>query len=811
MRHFLRFFTTPWFLAAIFIAPIVLLDPLPTKPYTLELVKKVYKPAQLEYPKVTLNRTYLYCDWNGDGLTDRVFIQLVTFKDKKEHSIYIEPQTSWGAVGSTWWHHTDLAVLPYLQCGDIDNDSMPELILAIPDTGLRLYVWHVNKGNPRENSYALRLPPAPPGIRGKQATGATSICVADVFGDDKKEVIVGINSDFALMRGFIAWNPIDSVYYFSPTHLSRISWKSPIVADIDNDPKMELIPFAYASGNFCLDTLYAFTDCAVYTFVLEDTLRLRFPPDTFGFYTSNLMAYPWFRQSDTLLIFLHVYRGRYYEKYPNLLCIKNRDGITLWQDTLPAKHSFLLLPANHFQAFYLIDHLGNLYEIISEDASFAIQYRKSLQRSSEVVKDVHIAFSPRWEWQDLDNDGKWEYIFITKEKLQILSSDCSYISEYVFEEPEKNLYGNGGSPWMKNRVIPYETGKDRQFIIMGEKYHYFFKYYYNVWYPFRWVVYGSGYGFFVLLLWVFQRVRLAQERRRRRILEQIVMERTAELRQANEELKQLNEELKQVNEELSEANAVLDKQLHTIRESVRYAGTIQRSLIPDRAVLRAFAPEVLLHYRQQSELGGDFWWYAEVDGAHYLLAGDCTGHGVPAALLVTATIQMAREALIMYQLQDMEAVLKFLTQRLKTTFAAQELIADFEGMLLKRKNHLIQVTLKRWRMVLLCKDTLSLQSYNNLRIEQRQGFYVLSNEDNHRLANFSIAIPTLKALFCFSDGIPTQLGGSKQRVFGMKRTLKLLQIAYERRSEAVIDHYLRQWQGNMKQTDDQLLIGLIWE
>ncbi|MFO0494809.1 MAG: PP2C family protein-serine/threonine phosphatase, partial [Flavobacteriia bacterium] len=68
-------------------------------------------------------------------------------------------------------------------------------------------------------------------------------------------------------------------------------------------------------------------------------------------------------------------------------------------------------------------------------------------------------------------------------------------------------------------------------------------------------------------------------------------------------------------------------------ENLKYAAIIQRSLLPKKRHLDRVFNEHALIYEPLEYVSGDFYWVAKRDYFEYIAVGDCTGHGVPAAML----------------------------------------------------------------------------------------------------------------------------------------------------------------------------------
>lgn len=139
------------------------------------------------------------------------------------------------------------------------------------------------------------------------------------------------------------------------------------------------------------------------------------------------------------------------------------------------------------------------------------------------------------------------------------------------------------------------------------------------WYRTR-LAYAS-YGLLTLLLIVGGvRWRLAALRRETIRLEQTVTVRTAEIYHQQEELRRQRDEIELKNAEML--------------DSIRYAERIQQALLPHPEQIAAALADAFVVYLPRNIVSGDFYWLRKLDANTVLLAvGDCTGHGVPGALL----------------------------------------------------------------------------------------------------------------------------------------------------------------------------------
>lgn len=98
----------------------------------------------------------------------------------------------------------------------------------------------------------------------------------------------------------------------------------------------------------------------------------------------------------------------------------------------------------------------------------------------------------------------------------------------------------------------------------------------------------------------------------------------------NEEYENIIHQQKKKVEHMNEI--VLDKQKEII-DSIAYAKRIQTALLPSDENIKSLFPESFILYKPKDIVSGDFYWINELNGVRYLAVCDCTGHGVPGALV----------------------------------------------------------------------------------------------------------------------------------------------------------------------------------
>jgi serine phosphatase RsbU (regulator of sigma subunit) len=94
-------------------------------------------------------------------------------------------------------------------------------------------------------------------------------------------------------------------------------------------------------------------------------------------------------------------------------------------------------------------------------------------------------------------------------------------------------------------------------------------------------------------------------------------------------------ELDGLNASLQKNQAELEGAFKTILESIEYATRLQKAQLPDTNEVKKRFADFDVYWHPRDQIGGDFWWITPIgpSGKFSIIAVDCTGHGVPGAML----------------------------------------------------------------------------------------------------------------------------------------------------------------------------------
>lgn len=281
------------------------------------------------------------------------------------------------------------------------------------------------------------------------------------------------------------------------------------------------------------------------------------------------------------------------------------------------------------------------------------------------------------------------------------------------------------------------------------------------------------------------------------------------------ELKSLTQSLEQkVRErtiELNEANQLLSYEHQQTRDSIMYAKNIQSSILHrEYDVLQMFADSFVL-FRPKDKVSGDFFWCHETED-HYLVAVlDCTGHGVPGAMISMVGFQLLNQIVIINGETSPAEVLRQLDKEVNSLFHQNKEESSVDGMdmiycrIHKATNELCYAGAQR-PLFLYSNGELTELKGNKLSIGGRTRYYGHKAFEEH-----VITFNAGDCIYLTTDGYYSQFGGPRGKVMLKKRLKEELTrigqypAVYQLRK---LQEYFVNWQGAEEQVDDVLVIGV---
>lgn len=279
-----------------------------------------------------------------------------------------------------------------------------------------------------------------------------------------------------------------------------------------------------------------------------------------------------------------------------------------------------------------------------------------------------------------------------------------------------------------------------------------------------------------------------------------------ELKLKNKELAYTQKKLRKISIEINKANS-------KINQSIDYALRIQKSILPATKHIRNKFHQSFIYYKPKDVISGDFPWFYDKGNDIYIAAVDCTGHGVPGAMLSFIGYFLLDEIVSHTEVLKPSVVLDKLDKGVKKTLKQDEEGANqMDGMdiaLCRINLTKMEVDFSGAHRPLYHLRNGKLTEYKGDR--RPIGGLHYKNTDN--FTNHLIKIKRGDSIFIYTDGLPDQFGGddpeinqySSTRIQEMimnNQTLPLPVLALKFSGD------FEKWKGSTMQYDDVLLIGI---
>jgi len=252
--------------------------------------------------------------------------------------------------------------------------------------------------------------------------------------------------------------------------------------------------------------------------------------------------------------------------------------------------------------------------------------------------------------------------------------------------------------------------------------------------------------------------------------------------------------------------------LNDLTDSIIYAERIQQAIFPQRKEINNVFKNSVYINRPKNILSGDFCILttrrknADIIGG----IGDCTGHGIPAALLsvlsheiLTNNIKKHKELKNIIEKLNVSIIRNFTNKNKENTIFDSLDIILFK---VKPNESVIEIAGIK-RPFIHYDSTAKKHVYYSLKGQSIGSTFLLADE----IPFESIKYAKDDYFYFFSDGITDQFGGPDSKKLMKKRLMEFLDNSISLSSlerEIELDLFLRKWQNNTEQTDDMIFIGI---
>jgi serine phosphatase RsbU (regulator of sigma subunit) len=274
--------------------------------------------------------------------------------------------------------------------------------------------------------------------------------------------------------------------------------------------------------------------------------------------------------------------------------------------------------------------------------------------------------------------------------------------------------------------------------------------------------------------------------------------------------REMKEKLANTISELNNTKEILESQNIRIAESINYSRKIQNAINPDEEDLKTHIKDSFILYKPKDTISGDFPWMYRKGKYLYLAAVDCTGHGVPGAMMSMIGSLLLND--IVNGEDDFlpsEILLKLHLAVVKTLKQDEPESNSSDGMDIG----LCRINLEDDTLLYSGAHRPLIFLRNNEIIQLKGDKFPIGGmqyKSKNNYTDHEVIIQKDDAFYVYSDGLTDQIGGPENKKY-MTNSLKEIILENPTLSMAnmkiLINQSFENWKGSNKQIDDVVLIG----
>jgi tetratricopeptide (TPR) repeat protein len=260
-------------------------------------------------------------------------------------------------------------------------------------------------------------------------------------------------------------------------------------------------------------------------------------------------------------------------------------------------------------------------------------------------------------------------------------------------------------------------------------------------------------------------------------------------------------------EEVEHQKALVEERNKDILDSIAYAKRLQDAILPPLDLIRRFLPRSFVLYKPKDIVAGDFYWMEKAGDILLIAAADCTGHGVPGALVSVVCSNALNRTVKEFHITEPGKILDKVRELVLETFEKSERSVQ-DGMDIS----LCAIDLRTHEVQWTGANNPLWYTQNDTLFEVGPSKQPVGRSDKPLpFQTHTLKLKSGDNLFLFTDGYADQFGGPKGKKFKYKplqeKLLSITTLKPEAQREE-LEKTMNDWKGNLEQVDDILIIGI---
>jgi len=270
----------------------------------------------------------------------------------------------------------------------------------------------------------------------------------------------------------------------------------------------------------------------------------------------------------------------------------------------------------------------------------------------------------------------------------------------------------------------------------------------------------------------------------------------------------LEEQVKERTREITGQKEIIEEKNKDITDSINYAKRIQDAILVSREVKYRLFPYAFVLFKPKDIVSGDFYWFGGHERKRLIAACDCTGHGVPGALMSMIGNNLLNQIVNEKAITEPSRILTELDGEMRKTLKKDDNPDSKDGMdvalLSFTSENEVQYAGANRPLWIISKGKLEEIKATKISIGgDRYG-------EDFDFKNHAIQLQSGDTVYIASDGFADQFNNDDKKL--MTRRFKEILLSIQHltmpEQEKYLDDFIEKWKGALEQTDDILVIGI---
>ncbi|MFY9308725.1 MAG: SpoIIE family protein phosphatase [Bacteroidia bacterium] len=264
--------------------------------------------------------------------------------------------------------------------------------------------------------------------------------------------------------------------------------------------------------------------------------------------------------------------------------------------------------------------------------------------------------------------------------------------------------------------------------------------------------------------------------------------------------------------EIVEQKAIIEAKNKDITDSINYARTIQKAILPTNEYIKQLFPDSFILFKPKDIVSGDFYWFTEKNGKRIVAACDCTGHGVPGGFMSMIGNNLLNHIVNENGCTSADEILNQLNKEMRKTLKQELQDETRDGMdsavIVFHSNAEIEFAGAQ-RPLWVVEKAETGYTLNETKGDKFAigGFQL---EKSRTFSKKQLHLSKGTSIYIFSDGFADQFSADDKKLMTSRfkeLILKIQDLSMDEQ-ERHLGNFIDNWRGKREQIDDILVIGI---